>query len=641
MKIRRSKPYIIIIITMMIYAWLYQTHYLDIVDHKVYDFFTKRYDFRKDEKNNIVPSVVIVEIDKKSIDVLGQWPWPRIITANLIEKIHRVHPAVIGINIMFRHSDKSSPVTIAKFYKNYLNYNLKISGLDKKFFDNDKILAQALKNSKSVLPVLLENGDRLLKKCTLKSTLTGAVKDTSTLYNASSVLCNMQKFQNAASAEGFINTTIDSDDIVRKTPLFIKYKDTIVPSFALASLLCIDKKINFPSKNSVSLLGHNFKTNDLSEVSLYFYKPTRYKHVSAIDILDGSVPMQMFTGKIVLIGTSVIGATNEHMVASGYMLSGTDISATVIENIVNDHIIWQPNFMKSLNLLIAFVISLIATFLLYRNKNYLFAFFYISVLIISFTIAVVAFQYGIYLRPAYLWVPILIHLGLLSLVLFYVYNKEKKIYYEELSNSHAAALESMVLVAGIKDFETGAHLKRTKEYIKILARYLQKHDMNKEDISDYFLENIYHSAPLHDIGKVGIPDAVLQKPGKLTDQEFAIMKEHPKLGMEIISDAMKSYPKNNFLKTAYNITYYHHEKWDGSGYPLGLKGEEIPLEARLMALVDVYDALISRRCYKDAFTFEDAERIIISQSGKHFDPIIVDAFIMVKDGFRDIARRHQ
>ena len=119
------------------------------------------------------------------------------------------------------------------------------------------------------------------------------------------------------------------------------------------------------------------------------------------------------------------------------------------------------------------------------------------------------------------------------------------------------------------------------------------------------------------------------------------MKNHPEIGMKIIKDAMNSYDKNNFLQIAYNITYYHHEKWDGSGYPAGLKEKEIPLEARLMALVDVYDALISNRCYKEAYSYEKAEKIIIEGSGKHFDPKIVEAFKQLIDEFKEIAENNK
>jgi adenylate cyclase len=252
----------------------------------------------------------------------------------------------------------------------------------------------------------------------------------------------------------------------------------------------------------------------------------------------------------------------------------------------------------------------------------------------------ISFQYGICISISYFWVPLLIHFAVLNFVVLYLNDKEQKSYYQELSHSHSAALESMVLVAGTKDFETGAHLTRTKEYMKLLARYMSECGVYSDILTKEFIDTIYHAAPLHDIGKVGIPDAILKKPGKLDENEFNTMKNHPELGMKIIEKAMNSYDKNSFLQIAYNITYYHHERWNGSGYPMGLKTEEIPLEARLMALVDVYDALISNRCYKKAYSYKKAEDIIIKESGKHFDPKIVKAFEQLKDKFKEIAENN-
>jgi putative two-component system response regulator len=156
------------------------------------------------------------------------------------------------------------------------------------------------------------------------------------------------------------------------------------------------------------------------------------------------------------------------------------------------------------------------------------------------------------------------------------------------------------------------------------------------------IESLYKLAPLHDIGKVGIPDAILLKKGKLTPEEFEIMKTHPLLGGNAIAMAENGLPTpNRFLHIAREIATGHHEKWDGSGYPLGLKGDEIPISARLMALADVYDALISRRIYKKAFTHEESVAHILLGRGTHFDPEVVDAFLVLKEEFRQIAEQYQ
>jgi response regulator RpfG family c-di-GMP phosphodiesterase len=206
--------------------------------------------------------------------------------------------------------------------------------------------------------------------------------------------------------------------------------------------------------------------------------------------------------------------------------------------------------------------------------------------------------------------------------------------------SHSATVESIALVSAIRDDETGEHLKRTKIYIKELACYLLKKRKYTHILNRKYIDLIYQAAPLHDIGKLGIPDSILKKPARLTKKEYEIMKQHPILAKNAIEKAMK-YDKNDFLNIAYNIAYYHHEKWDGSGYPVGLKGDDIPLEAQLMAIADVYDALVTKRCYKNEFSFEEAEKIIIDGSGSHFNPLLVEAFIALKDRFKEIAIKYR
>ena len=155
------------------------------------------------------------------------------------------------------------------------------------------------------------------------------------------------------------------------------------------------------------------------------------------------------------------------------------------------------------------------------------------------------------------------------------------------------------------------------------------------------IEMMYFTSPMHDIGKIGIADAILKKEGKLTDIEYEVMKTHADLGKHIINNAISSYKGNSFLIMAKNIAHYHHEKWDGSGYPEGLKGEEIPLESRFMAISDVYDALVSKRVYKGAFSFEKTVEIIKDGKRTHFDPVLVDAFMEIKEEFYKIAQEYQ
>ncbi|MES2297473.1 MAG: two-component system response regulator [Pseudomonadota bacterium] len=199
---------------------------------------------------------------------------------------------------------------------------------------------------------------------------------------------------------------------------------------------------------------------------------------------------------------------------------------------------------------------------------------------------------------------------------------------------------AMASMAETRDSETGNHIRRTQFYVKALAGKLKSHPRFAAVLSDAFIELLFKSAPLHDIGKVGIPDRILLKPGRFEPHEFEIMKTHTTLGRDAIEHAERALGMSMpFLALAKEIAYSHQEKWDGSGYPQGLAGEAIPLSARLMAVADVYDALISRRVYKEGMPHETAVQILIDGKGSHFDPDMIDAFIVLQDEFRAIAAR--
>lgn len=202
-------------------------------------------------------------------------------------------------------------------------------------------------------------------------------------------------------------------------------------------------------------------------------------------------------------------------------------------------------------------------------------------------------------------------------------------------------ISALASLAETRDNETGNHIRRTQHYVRLLAEAVRQHQRFTDILSDRVVDLLFKSAPLHDIGKVGIPDRILLKPGRLEPEEFEIMKTHTTLGRDALVQAERQLGAEvEFLRLAKEIAYHHQEKWDGSGYPEGLSGDDIPLSARLMALADVYDALISRRVYKPAMPHEKALSIIAAGRGSHFDPDLVDAFLAIADEFRIIAERY-
>ncbi|OQW77555.1 MAG: hypothetical protein BVN35_05395 [Proteobacteria bacterium ST_bin11] len=210
---------------------------------------------------------------------------------------------------------------------------------------------------------------------------------------------------------------------------------------------------------------------------------------------------------------------------------------------------------------------------------------------------------------------------------------------EAFEEAQDAIITALAKLSEYRDPETGAHLLRLKKYCGIVCGFLAETEKYRSQISPMFTEDLVRSSPLHDIGKVGIPDAILKKPGKLSPEEFEIMKTHAQIGGDTLRAVYEQYPSQSFIKCGMDIAYCHHEKWNGQGYPKGLAGDAIPLSARILALVDVYDALTSRRVYKAPFPREKATGIITEGSGNHFDPDIVTAFLANEDAFYEIAEQ--
>jgi putative two-component system response regulator len=205
--------------------------------------------------------------------------------------------------------------------------------------------------------------------------------------------------------------------------------------------------------------------------------------------------------------------------------------------------------------------------------------------------------------------------------------------------SRDVTIFSLAKLAESRDPETGAHLERMREYCRALAEQLSRQPEFQDVVDGEYVEMIYLTSPLHDIGKVGIPDSVLLKPGRLTPEEFEIMKQHTVLGGETLNAALLAHPEARYLQMARDIAWTHHEWFDGRGYPRRIAGKEIPLCGRIAALADVYDALTTKRVYKAAYDHERARSIIIEESGTHFDPVIVEAFLACEARFQEIHTR--
>ena len=614
--------------------YFYSQKLLKQLDSQIY-YWTQSLSFLYPTKSPTLRSsnVVIINVDQKSINEIQHWPWSRVIYAQLIHCINKMNPSTIGLNMQFFNRDKASPIVMEQFYKRYFHLQTILDGIPKELQNNDKLLAQNIANTRTVLSIQMDNQYKLsspfAQKLSYKIIDIDSIENVSQSYHIS---CNTKELHLNNNHFGFGTIDTESGGVVRSLPLLKRYENHTIPSFALAILLSLDIHQYDVQQHKLTFLNHTLYLNKNSKILLNFNVP-KPKIFSAIDVLEQRVSPKDFHGKIVIVGSD-IDSKMRYKTYNGISLSSSIIHATVIENLLNGSFFIENPFSKKINIVIAIILSSILYLFIKKDRYFLFMITPIVIFFISLGWLIYAFNRGEYIAIGYLWIPLIVVYILLSLMRNF---KEKKKLKNDLSKSYTTTANTMTLVAKIHDQETGEHLIRTKKYVQLLANRLYEKKLYTDRLTPHYIELIYEAAPLHDIGKVGIPDAVLKKPGKFTVDEYEIMKTHSKLGADIIKESLEYYEHNPLLEVGYNIALYHHEKWDGSGYPHGLKGDKIPIEAQLMSIADVYDALISKRRYKDSFTYEKAESIILSERGKSFNPILVDIFIKEKESFKTIS----
>lgn len=218
-----------------------------------------------------------------------------------------------------------------------------------------------------------------------------------------------------------------------------------------------------------------------------------------------------------------------------------------------------------------------------------------------------------------------------TVIIIGAYINQENPSFQELSHYHDEMIMGFATLVENKDGSTGGHIKRTTAYVKLLAKELRRRGYYKDVLTKDYLRNLAMAAPMHDIGKISVPDVILQKPGKLTDEEFKAMQQHTISGGKIVQETFGHLGNEEYAQMAYEVAYCHHEKWNGKGYPQGLKRKEIPLSARIMAIADVFDAVSEKRCYRDAMPLEKCFEIIQQGSGQDFDPLLVEVFLDIRN----------
>jgi len=618
------------------------------------DFINYDLLLRNFPNNHASSRLVIIDLDEKSLIRYGQWPWPRYRVAELLDKIAAMKPVIIGLDMFFPEPDRTSAKLLLKDIGKAYQLKLAIDRLPGELNDNDRILAETLSRGPFVLGNVFQF-DRLKKsseQCVLHRVKvsymqnTGERKENTGLPESTGVLCNLTILSEKAGASGFFNFSPDHDGMLRRLPMLIQYNGEVYPSLALATVLKL-KEIDtlLVKKDSDILQSLNYRETSLpvdqhGQMLIKFRGPkSSYEYISAADIMDRSVSSERLKGRVVFVGTSAVGLKELLNTPFGPIFPGVEVHATVVDNLLTGDLISAPSWSNALVLLLILVLGISMSLLIgFRStiSGLIVMFLFIGGLWLATQQAF--FRLGLFVGSAFPIAAVICNYMFLTVLKYRLEEKKMLSGMRELLLTQDITIESMANLAEYRDQETGGHIKRTRMYVRLLAEHIKQHDKYKHFLSNENIDMLYKSAPLHDIGKVAIPDNILLKPGRLTEEEAEVMKTHSTIGHDVIESSIRKLGKNSFLTIAAEMAYSHQEKWDGSGYPQGLKGDSIPISGRLMALADVYDALISKRVYKPSSAHAMAVDIIKKGRGTNFDPDMVDAFLEIHEQFRSIAR---
>jgi adenylate cyclase len=620
---------------------VFQPKFLQESDLLIYDLMVAG---RAAPPKSAVP--VIVGVDEASLAAFGQWPWPRYRLAALVERLQQLGAQVIAIDILMPEPDRSSPEIVQAERQRDLVDDEPEQPLPVQD-SNSQRLADVLGQGPAVLGYYLNfsHATQPALQQGVPATPHGMAvispeHSTDLWPKPLGLIRSLPVLTDAASAEGFTNAHVDIDGTLRRVPLLLAPQEQIRPSLAMAALLLYStqRQIQLAAGGGDAFInwGQRSIPVDRSGNMMLDYRSAQPAYYSARAVMNNEAAAGSLQGKIVLVGAWAKGLQDVHLTPSGKWINGLEVHATIIDNVLSGSFISRPGWAKGVELFVVLLLGAVCTLVLSRSG------FIISLL----TLVLAAFvcyagasqllvRQGLHFSPLMPILTLVLITSVMGLLKYAIEARKLLIRTQELLEAQDGIIISMSTLSEARDNETGGHILRTQNYVKILARQLAT-TAKYRYLTASDIELLAKSAPLHDIGKVGIPDSILQKPGKLSEDEYKIMQSHPLIGADAVTKIVTSarHPEaRSFLHYARDMIISHHERWDGQGYPQGLSGAEIPLAGRLMALADVYDALISKRVYKEGMQHAEVFDYIKKESGKHFDPDVVAAFVARNKAF--------
>lgn len=574
-------------------------------------------------------SIVIVDVDERSLSTFGQWPWRRDLIGNLIARMRNLGASTIALDIIFAESDrfaKTGPST-------------------------DDALADTLRAGGAILGYGLTFGDpsNQSRACVqhplgLAMIRRGDAHAGDPFFQATGAICSLPTLTQAAGASGFLNAIPDPDGLLRRVPLLVELDSRVYPGLALAAVIAatrthdISLRVINVNAASLQLDSRSVPLDGKSNLLLrYRGRKHTFPYVSAADVLSGQTPSGTFKDKIVFVGTTALGTREVVSTPIDTLFAGVEVQATVADNLLQQDFIRRPEYGSTLETQGVLGLAIIAALLVWWLGLAWGAIAVAACLAAVWGGAVwLMSAAGIFLSPLFATLGVISAFGTMAVARFTLERRRADQAGQARAISQRLMVQTLLSLTEARDEETGRHSRRTRQYARILAQQLATRPEFHDYLTPERIELLASLAPLHDIGKVGVPDSVLRKAGPLTAEETAEMHKHPARGRDVIVHAERDVgaPDDAILALAKDIVYTHHEKWDGTGYPQGLRGTEIPIVGRLMALVDVYDAITTHRPYRKPMSYDDAVALIVAGRGTHFDPSVVDAFLEVSDVMR-------
>ena len=587
--------------------------------------------------------VVIVDVDEQSLSTVGQWPWRRDRIGELIARLRGLGAATVALDMVFaepdrygdpadavQHSEAGAPATSDETLAAMLRGGRVVLGHAMRF--DDGASGGGACELHPVTPAILHAGDD-----------TGHTP----YFHATGVVCNLPMLSRAAGVSGFMNAAPDTDGILRRVPLLMELDGRIYPSLALAATMAAtgsrDLVLQISNVNTASLIvGSQVVPVDGKANALLRYRGGKqtFPYVSAADIMSGRAPEGTLQDKIVFVGTTALGTREVVATPLDTLFVGVEVQATVADNLLQRDFLTRSQYGTALEGLVVIVLGVAVTMLVASTGTLsgllgtglsIAALWYFAGSLLSTT--------GVFVSPVMPTTGLLAAMAIMTLVKFTVERGRADTAGRERTNAQRLMVQTLLSLTETRDAETGRHSRRTQQYVRLLAEQLSTDPAFRDYLTPERIELVSSLAPLHDIGKVGVPDHILNKPGALTPDELTEMQKHPEYGYEVIlkAEGRVGVRDDAILAMAKDIVYTHHERWDGTGYPRRLRGAEIPIEGRVMAVVDVYDATTTRTLYRPSMSHDDAVKFIVERRATHFDPAVVQAFVNVAARFKTVS----